>query len=71
MERNITEKEQKVRIERLPPQGKSNLKELPNHLKYVYLEEGEQKPMIIFTGLNEVEEEELIKVLRKNKLAIE
>ncbi|XP_057808487.1 uncharacterized protein LOC131022964 [Salvia miltiorrhiza] len=51
-------------------QPKLELKELPKHLKHVFLEEDEQKPVIIFAELNEEEEEELVKVLKRNKRAI-
>ncbi|XP_057790737.1 uncharacterized protein LOC131007839 [Salvia miltiorrhiza] len=53
-----------------PAHPKLELKELPKHLKHVFLEEDEQKPVIIFAELNEEEEEELVKVLKRNKRAI-
>lgn len=52
------------------PPTKRELKELPPHLKYIYLEEGEEKPVIIFSGLEREEEELLITVLKRNKQAI-
>ncbi|CAL0324442.1 unnamed protein product [Lupinus luteus] len=49
---------------------KLELKQLPEHLKYVFLEEGGQKPVIISSTLSSVEEQQLIEVLKKNAGAI-
>nr|GFA77849.1 reverse transcriptase domain-containing protein [Tanacetum cinerariifolium] len=46
------------------------LKELPSHLEYAFLEETDKLPIIIATDLNEVEKEALIKVLKSHKRAI-
>ncbi|GER45726.1 retrotransposon gag protein [Striga asiatica] len=46
------------------------LKELLRHLKYVFLDDEKQKPVIIFTELNREEEKELIEVLKRNQKAI-
>ncbi|GER49507.1 retrotransposon gag protein [Striga asiatica] len=46
------------------------LKELPRHLKYVFLDDEKQKPVIIFAELSLNEEKELIDVLKKNQKAI-
>jgi hypothetical protein len=46
------------------------LKELPGHLKYVFLGEGETKPAIISNALTPENEEKLIAVLKRNKEAI-
>ena len=46
------------------------LKELPRHLKYAFLEQEKGKPVIISTALIEIEEEKLLKILRKYKEAI-
>ncbi|XP_052725956.1 uncharacterized protein LOC108320155 [Vigna angularis] len=46
------------------------LKQLPDNLKYVYLEDDEKKPVIISTSLDSVQEEKLLGVLRKHKKAI-
>ncbi|GER28809.1 transposon Ty3-G gag-pol polyprotein [Striga asiatica] len=46
------------------------LKELPRHLKYVFLDDEKQKPVIIFVELNRDEEQELIGVLKRNQKAI-
>ncbi|XP_050889339.1 uncharacterized protein LOC127094561 [Lathyrus oleraceus] len=43
------------------------LKQLPEHLKYVFLDNEEKCPAIINSGLREIQEEELIKVLKKYK----
>ncbi|CAA0836839.1 Unknown protein, partial [Striga hermonthica] len=46
------------------------LKELPRHLKYVFLDKEMQKPVIIFAELAKDEERKLLEVLRTNKQAI-
>src|ERR1043165_835712 len=46
---------------------KLELKALPSHLKYVFLEEGGKKPVIISNTLSEKEEGSLIQVLKSNK----
>ena len=46
------------------------MKELPSHLKYVFLEPEKTKPVIIATALIENEEQKLLKILRKYKETI-
>ena len=46
------------------------LKELPEHLKYVFLKPEQAKPVIISTGLTELKEKKLLEILRKYKEAI-
>ena len=46
------------------------LKELPSHLKYVYLEPPHRKPVIIFARLSDEEEHKLLKILKKHKESI-
>nr|GEU45716.1 reverse transcriptase domain-containing protein [Tanacetum cinerariifolium] len=46
------------------------LKELPSHLEYAFLEETEKLPVIILKDLKDVEKEALIKVLNSHKRAI-
>ncbi|GKA45723.1 reverse transcriptase domain-containing protein, partial [Tanacetum coccineum] len=46
------------------------LKDLPSHLEYAYLEENEKLPVIIAKGLKNVEKEALLKVLKSHKRAI-
>ena len=46
------------------------LKELPNHLKYAFLEPEKGKPIIISAALTEIEEQKLLQILRKYKEAI-
>nr|GEW67385.1 reverse transcriptase domain-containing protein [Tanacetum cinerariifolium] len=46
------------------------LKELPSHLEYAFLEESEKLPVIIAKDLKDVEKEALIKVLKSHKRAI-
>nr|KYP49358.1 Retrovirus-related Pol polyprotein from transposon 17.6 [Cajanus cajan] len=49
---------------------KPELKILPIHLKYVFLEPNGEKPIIISNSLSQLEEEKLIKVLQVHKEAI-
>ncbi|GJY41473.1 hypothetical protein Tco_0428743 [Tanacetum coccineum] len=51
-----------------PP--KLELKDLPSHLEYAYLEENDKLPVIIAKGLKDVEKEALLKVLKSHKHAI-
>ncbi|GJU86379.1 reverse transcriptase domain-containing protein [Tanacetum coccineum] len=46
------------------------LKDLPSHLEYAYLEENDKLPVIIAKGLKEDEKEALLKVLKSHKRAI-
>ena len=46
------------------------MKELPSHLKYVFLEPEKEKPVIISAALTENEEQRLLKILRKYKEVI-
>ena len=46
------------------------LKELPSHLKYVFLEPEKRKPIIISASLSKSEEHKLLEILRKYKEAI-
>ena len=49
---------------------KLDLKPLPIELKYAYLEEGGECPMIIFSSLNASQEDNFLGILRKCKQAI-
>ncbi|RDX70508.1 hypothetical protein CR513_50236, partial [Mucuna pruriens] len=51
----------------LPP---IELKPLPSHLKYAYLDKEQQLPVIIASNLNQEQEEKLLEVLRQHKKAI-
>nr|GEW38534.1 reverse transcriptase domain-containing protein [Tanacetum cinerariifolium] len=51
-----------------PP--KLELKELPSHLEYAFLEENDKLPVIIAKDLKDDEKEALIKVLKSHKRAI-
>jgi hypothetical protein len=57
-----------------PPPPKGNpmfeLKQLPDTLKYAYLDDKKIYPVIISANLSEYEEERLLKVLRKHRAAI-
>ena len=46
------------------------MKELPNNLKYEFLEPEKRKPVIISTALTEAEKQKLLVILRKYKEAI-
>jgi len=46
------------------------LKELPSHLKYVFLSNDASKPSIISSTLTSLEEEKLMRVLRENQGAL-
>ncbi|GJW43226.1 hypothetical protein Tco_0072025 [Tanacetum coccineum] len=46
------------------------LKDLPSHLEYAYLEENDKLPIIIEKGLKDDEKEALLKVLKSHKQAI-
>ena len=46
------------------------MKELPSHLKYVFLEPEKRKPVIILAALTKSEEQKLLEILRKYKEAI-
>ena len=49
---------------------KLELKTLPTHLKYVFLEDNEAKPIIISSSLKKTEEDQLVQILKKHKAAI-
>ena len=51
-----------------PP--KLELKQLPSHLRYAFLEESSFYPVIINSSLNDLEEEKLLRVLREHRKAI-
>ncbi|KAL5580118.1 hypothetical protein UlMin_012560 [Ulmus minor] len=51
-----------------PP--KLELKQLPSHLRYAFLEESSFSPIIINSSLNDLEEEKLLRVLREHRKAI-
>ena len=55
-----------------PPKGDLvfELKQLPDTLKYAYLDEKKIYPVIISANISEHEEERLLKVLRKHRAAI-
>ena len=66
---HICSKEQKFTEQETSAEGLI-LKELPSHLKYVFLEPEKGKPVIISVALTEIEEQKLLKILRKYKEAI-
>ncbi|RDY06480.1 hypothetical protein CR513_09526, partial [Mucuna pruriens] len=52
------------------PQSNTELKSLPEHLKYAFLGDHQQFPRIIANNLNGEQDEKLLEVLRKHKKAI-
>ncbi|XP_027166446.1 uncharacterized protein LOC113766452 [Coffea eugenioides] len=52
------------------PTPELELKELPKHLKYAYLEDHNTLPVIIANDLTEMQQEKLLRVLRETKPAI-
>ena len=46
------------------------LKELPEHLKYAFLQPEKENPVIILAGLIELEEQRLLEILKKYKNVI-
>ena len=61
--------EEKVAEENKSSEGLT-LKELPEHLKYAFLQIEKGKPVIISAGLTRLEEKKLLETLRKYKEAI-
>jgi len=47
-----------------------DLKVLPEHLKYVFLEDNEAKPVVISNSLSHEEESRLVEVLKKHQVVI-
>ena len=66
---HVCSKEQKAIEQETSAEGLI-LKELPSHLKYAFLEPEKGKPVIILDALTEIEEQKLLKILRKYKEAI-
>ncbi|RDY01429.1 hypothetical protein CR513_15241, partial [Mucuna pruriens] len=53
-----------------PPKPPTELKPLPNHLKYTYLGDKQQFLVIIASNLHQEQEEKLLQVLKQHKKAI-
>ena len=68
-QKHVYSKEQKATEQEISVEGLL-LKELPSHLKYTFLEPEKGKPVIISTTLTEIEEQKLLKILRKYKEAL-
>ena len=66
---HVYNKEQKAAEQETSAEGLI-LKELPSYLKYAFLELEKGKPVIISAALTEIEEQKLLKILRKYKEAI-
>ena len=63
----VLEELEKIRPTEKP---KSELKILPVHLKYVFLEDNETKPIIISSSLQKEEEDQLVQILKSCKAVI-
>jgi len=61
---------EKLQQENRTESQKLELKVLPPHLKYVFLVDGGNKPVVISSALTTSEEEKLISVLKANEGAI-
>ncbi|RDX74947.1 Retrovirus-related Pol polyprotein, partial [Mucuna pruriens] len=57
-------------IEKSPSLPPMELKPLPSHLKYAYLNSEQQLPVIIANNLHQEQEEKLLEVLKQHKKAI-
>ena len=66
---DVCSKEHKATEQEISTEGLT-LKESPNHLKYDFLEQEKGKSVIISATLIEIEEQKLLKILRKYKEAI-
>ncbi|RDX63167.1 Retrovirus-related Pol polyprotein from transposon 17.6, partial [Mucuna pruriens] len=53
-----------------PPPLPLELKPFPNHLKYAYLDNEQQSPVIIANNLHQEQEDRLLNILRQHKKAI-
>jgi len=49
---------------------KIELQTLPAHLKYVFLEDNDSKPLIIISSLKKTEEDQLVQILKRHKATI-
>ena len=66
----VTEKDAKDSKEGDIEVPKVEMKELPSHLKYVFLGENNTFPVIIAAGLEKMQEEELVSMLSQKKKVI-
>lgn len=60
-------KVEEFKYEQKKDDSKLELKILHSHLKYVFLEEGGHKPVIINSLLSNKEEQKLIQILKENQ----
>ncbi|CAJ2663002.1 unnamed protein product [Trifolium pratense] len=67
---NVYAVEEKESVKEDPKDTTPELKELPSHLKYVFLGEDSSQPAIISSELSSLEAEKLVRVLRDNKEAM-
>nr|GFA49028.1 reverse transcriptase domain-containing protein [Tanacetum cinerariifolium] len=67
---DLKQAEETKEISSIEEPSKLELKELPSHLEYAFLEETDKLPMIIAKNLKDDEKEALLKVLNSHKRAI-
>ena len=67
VDRVVFEKLEKMRP---PEKPKAELKTLPAHLNYIFLEDDEIKPVIISNSLKKEEEDQQVQILKCRKAAI-
>jgi len=70
LEALLSETHQTLEISSKEEEKKPELKELPSHLKYVFINKDASKPAIISSTLTPLEEEKLMRVLRENQGAL-
>jgi len=63
-------KVEELKRDRPPEEAKVELKTLPKHLKYVFLEDNSTKPVIISNSLKKEEEAQLVEILKKHTTTI-
>lgn len=63
-------REELIRDDEVEEKGKEELKPLPSTLKYAFLEEDGNNPVIVSNSLTTLEEEKLLRVLRDHKSAL-
>ncbi|GJS59142.1 hypothetical protein Tco_0653926 [Tanacetum coccineum] len=71
---HVSKRKRRLRLSLAKPSIKEppelELKDLPSHLEYAYLEGNDKLPVIIAKGLKDDEKEALLTVLKSHKRAI-
>jgi len=70
IEKLLVENDKEAQTLGVEEEKNPELKELPSHLKYVFLSKDASKPAIISSTLTPLEEEKLMRVLRGNERAL-